>query len=148
MESQTSPGKSGKATDKTRNSGAKNVSLYLITEGKFCNCYYFISHTKLLKLLILSVCGTRVIYEPSYGQAQRRVSRAQHSPQCSPFPANSVLSVLHFPALSLKLTLADSSVNLPVFSCKSLNLEESSPISSAHRIGRHRLNLQLFKNSL
>ena len=39
-------------------------------------------------------------------------------------PAHSVLSVLHFLALSLSSTLTASSPNLPVFSCRSLNLDD------------------------
>ena len=38
--------------------------------------------------------------------------------------AHSVLSVLHFLALSLSPTLAASSPNLPVLSCRSLNLDD------------------------
>ena len=46
------------------------------------------------------------------------------------FLANLVLSVLHFLVLSLRPMLAASSINLSVFSHKSLNLDESSVMSS------------------
>ena len=46
------------------------------------------------------------------------------------FLAISDLSALHFLALNLRPTLAASSINLPIFSRKSLNLDDSSAISS------------------
>ena len=49
----------------------------------------------------------------------------------APRYTNSALIVLHFLAISLRLTLAASSVNLQVFSRKSLHLDEGSAMSSA-----------------
>ena len=72
---------------------------------------------------------------PRYGNSltPQHLLPPRHAPfttMLSLLLAYSVLSVLHFLALSLKPTLAISSISLPVFSSKSFNLDDSRARSS------------------
>ena len=68
---------------------------------------------------------------PRYANSSTSSTSSPFTTMLSLFRANSALIVSHFLAISLRLTLAASSVNLQVFSRKSLHLDEGSAMSSA-----------------
>ena len=79
--------------------------------------------------LLLPPCLSTVA--PRYGNSSTSSTSLPFTMMLFLLLACPVLSVLHFLALSLRTTLAASSVSLLVLLCKSLNLNASTAMSSA-----------------